>query len=182
MHLKLNRVWLAFVVGLVAGCTVEEDESLTDISSTQQADESHYNACVPHTDGYNNDLANLQKYSNYRERFRSRFIRVNDTNNQALPFQNLPGMHIPASALNGDTAFFTDTTVIHAQYLGVLATEYALFHNRDAQIGPCAQTIKELVYALKALDRLDRTAESYFRENRSVIPPDLNGFFIRDDV
>jgi len=67
-------------------------------------------------------------------------------------------------------------------YMGVLATEYRLLKNAGQ---PTDTTIQELYYALRAFNRLDEEAESYFQPPLAIHPPspaDINGFFIRDDV
>ncbi len=87
-----------------------------------------------------------------------------------------PGYSIPATARDtiGGSLLWSDCTIEHGQYIGVLATEYKILNlaGEDTE-----ETVKELFYALYALNRLDYFAEEYFGGTKS-----LNGFFIRDDV
>ena len=86
------------------------------------------------------------------------------------------GYSIPATARDTmeGSLWWTDCTIEHGQYIGVLATEYKWLALEGEDTG---ETIRELYYALYALNRLDYFAEAYFGGTRS-----LNGFFIRDDV
>jgi hypothetical protein len=67
-----------------------------------------------------------------------------------------------------------DATISHGYYVGVLATEYELLRANGQNTD---RTVNELYCAIKALERLDYTAESFFGGSNS-----LNGFFLRDDV
>lgn len=117
---------------------------------------------------------NLEKYWNYRERLRKHFIAISPNNEK--------GTNIPAACITGTdykTLSWGDGNGCLQYYIGLLATEYKLLklYNQDY-----TSTRNELLYALKALERLDKTAEKYFRNPQEEEPEDLNGFFIRDDV
>ena len=170
----MHRTFVAGVVALslsasplVVGCGSPEPAEETAASE----DELEQNGC--HTpDAPNDDVANLQRYAAYRARLRNEFVKVSAGDE--------PGTNIPASNRQGTTLGWGDATIMMGQYLSMLATEYALLDGRRP--AEAQTTLRELHYALRALDRLDRTAESYFREDRTSVPADLNGFFIRDDV
>ncbi|MBI3502112.1 MAG: hypothetical protein HY063_09975 [Bacteroidetes bacterium] len=136
---------------------------------------------------------NLRKYWYYRYRFLNDYILVDDCQGCSLPASvRALGATSPQSSTNSEQ--FVESTKQLGMYLGVLATEYALLKqsNQDA-----SETVKELYYALKAFNRLDETAESYWRcptcpanpQNSAVSSDafpqtdgDLNGFFLREDV
>lgn len=67
-----------------------------------------------------------------------------------------------------------DSTIVHGFYLGVLATEYALFKKLGL---PTKETEEDLYFALKAFNRLDEQAEVNYG-----LPPKLDGFYQRGDV
>jgi hypothetical protein len=69
---------------------------------------------------------------------------------------------------------FGDNTIKQGLYIGLLAMEYRLLANNNS---PTEQTVKELFYALQAINRLDFKAEVFCGSNGVV-----NGYFIRDDV
>lgn len=107
------------------------------------------------------------KYWIYRERLLNEFMIGVGPNT---------GYSIPATARDtmSGSLWWTDCTIEHGQYIGVLATEYKLLSLEGKETD---ETVRELFYALYALNRLDYFAEDYFGGTRS-----LNGFFIRDDV
>jgi len=114
---------------------------------------------------------NLKKYWYYRYRLQNDFLRVGIG----------PGESIPAESrkLNGEIKW-EDSGMHLGWYIGVLATEYRLL---DATGQSTSATELELYYALKALERLDYTAETHYVDGSGVTgSPSLNGFFIRDDV
>lgn len=125
----------------------------------------------------------------YRRRLIHRFL---------LADSDAPGRSLPAARLlHSGGLEWRDATLYLGWYIGVLATEHALL--RQGRIPPLPgfpqsqvndlfsaleQTERELLRALKALDRLDRTAESSFEFLAlcSGSNFDSPGFFIRDDV
>lgn len=82
---------------------------------------------------------------------------------------------------------FADATIHLGHYIGVLATEYKLLVQNGKNTD---NNIKELYYALEAFNRIDNTAEGWWRyyymgaasNSPNSNGSDLNGFFIRDDV
>jgi hypothetical protein len=137
------------------------------------------------------DKDNLAKYWRYRERLRKRFIVVSDN---VLDY----GVNIPASDIfhKSDSAksfiSWGDGNNNMSHYLSVLATElWLLKHNHQDY----STTLKELYYAMMALERLDAYSESTLRckndpgyktgnqKGKSYVQPtDINGFMLRDDV
>ncbi|TAL62360.1 MAG: T9SS type A sorting domain-containing protein [Bacteroidetes bacterium] len=112
---------------------------------------------------------NHDKYWFYRYRLIRNFVKIG----------NCQGCSIPADARG-----FDDYSSLHfgdgpelGWYVAMLATEYKLLvdHNQDA-----SETIKELYYALEAINRLDMNAEAYMSNGSQ--PGSLNGFFIGNDV
>jgi len=115
---------------------------------------------------------NLQKYSDYRHSLEENFVVVSPNDEQ--------GSNIPALSINPwtQTLDFSDGNGSMPYFIGLLATEYALL----ARTGQDVTHTKEMLnYALNAVDRLDREAESYYRKYGTCSSP-LNGFFLRDDV
>ena len=113
-----------------------------------------------------NEPNNLEKYWYYRERLKRFVVTTNYTD---------PGTNIPAQRINGNEIGWDDGNGMLNQYISMLATEYRLLRDYDQDV---SQTAKDLFYALKSFERLDKTAESYYGGQ----PNDLNGFFVRDDI
>jgi len=122
------------------------------------------------------DLEALRRYWHYRRRLVNDFLVVGDCCGCSLP------------AFTRDKKLdWADSGIVFSWYISVLATEYKLLSDSGQST---SQTEQELYYAIKAFNRLDSTAEPYWRawkQNGSVPecittfdPP--NGFFIRDDV
>jgi hypothetical protein len=124
---------------------------------------------------------NLEKYWYYRQRLKTDFLVVSSYNSQ--------GTNLPAMARGGyidNDGQFRETSLSWGDgnsgiqyYIGMLATEYRLLKDYGQD---CNETLNDLVLALRAVERLDLTAESYYAPNHGVQQGDLNGFFIRDDV
>jgi hypothetical protein len=116
---------------------------------------------------------NLKKYWYYRENLKN-YVYLSPNYNEA-------GTNIPAERISPDSAelHWDDGNGAFNQYISVLATEYRLLKDAGKDY---SQTTKELFYALKSFERLDITAESKYRQDRSQLPGDLNGFFIRNDA
>ena len=133
---------------------------------------------------------NLKKYWNYRDRLRKRFIVVTE---KVMDF----GVNIPASDIfyGQDKGYISwgDANNNMSHYLSMLATELFLLKQNNQDY---SQTLKELLYAMMALERLDTYSESNFRwraaNNGTWIDSwqakdyfhagDINGFLLRDDV
>ena len=123
--------------------------------------------------------ANLQKYWAYRDRLRQKFILV-DQNVEYF------GTNIPASSidLTSKSIDWGDANSGMSHYLSVLATELWLLKNNEQDY---SQTLKELYYAMHAMERMDVYSESSLRGKANLgnfvdEPVDRNGFHIRDDV
>lgn len=124
-----------------------------------------------------NRALNGAKYGALRERLLAQWLILGTDQ----------GMSMPAHIRNEDRAFirWADATIDLGWYIGILGTEYALstdarFDALDGVLGGF-DTTDELALALLALERLDRVADASFAPECPG-EPDLNGFFIRDDV
>jgi len=131
---------------------------------------------------------NLQKYWKYRDRLRTRFMVVSEN---VMDY----GVNIPASDIfyDKDIISWGDANNNMSHYLSMLSTELWLLKQNHQDY---SSTLKELYYAMLALERLDMYSESNLRwksahgswlENDSieksyVRPGDINGFLLRDDV
>lgn len=128
------------------------------------------------------------RYWMNRNRLKTQFLKIGlDSGNS-----------IPASRLyHGNGVNWSDGTLHLGWYIGTLATEFYLlsigrlpvysgFPNEDIQTANDALKIvqQELYFALMALERLDKSAESSFSKPPicSYTHQDIPGFFIRDDV
>lgn len=127
---------------------------------------------------------NLKKYWRYHERFKN-YVVTGHCQGCSLPSKarelsfwfSPPNSNIIGSGHQN----YEDETIHLGHYIGVLATEFALFDKHGIPAN------NDLWYALEAFNRLDQTAEGWWRQyhlNQSPVPQngDLNGFFIRDDV
>ncbi len=125
-----------------------------------------------------NTEVNLEKYWYYRQKLKSDFIVVSPGNE--------PGTNIPASERYGsydqDHNIYKENKISWGDgnanlqyYIAVLATEYRLLKDYGEDY---TQTLNELVYALRAIERIDIAAE----RNSWTTEQKLNGFFVRDDV
>lgn len=114
---------------------------------------------------------NREKYDIYRGRLLDGFM-VSSPGNE-------PGTNIPASVRNiyNRQMRWGDATINLSNYMAVLATEYAL-QKREGE--PAGQTLKELHFALLAMERLDAGAGTFYGDSSIRYAPD--GFFKRDDV
>jgi hypothetical protein len=128
-----------------------------------------------------NQGANLDKYWSYRERLTREFIVVGDQQ----------GMSLPASRKDTiqQLQAWGDNTIALGWYLSTLATEYAMLNRPDLfpeydnnDPNALSRNTNELYYALKALRRLDETAEISFPSPCDSLGLVRNGFFLRDDV
>jgi hypothetical protein len=134
---------------------------------------------------------NLVKYWKFRERLRNRFIVVSEN---VMDY----GVNIPASDIfyNPDSTkssiSWGDGNNNMSHYLSMLATELWLLKQNNQDY---SSTLKELYYAMLALERLDTYSESNLRWKEKhgswvdnwqaktfVRPGDINGFSLRNDV
>ena len=143
---------------------------------------------------------NLEKYWLYRDRLRKHFIVISPHDEFGT---NIPFFYHSYEGDNRKGLTIGDGNDGLQYYIGMLATEYALLQKYTMDV---TQTRNELLYALKAVERLDKFAECQFRQLPNIrnsgdgtgtntnnyysqIPNtnqyqegDLNGFFIRDDI
>ncbi len=137
------------------------------------------------------DLDNHKKYWYYKSRFNNDFIKIGDTYPSAANNYNEGhGENIPfneRSKVNNGPYPYTsidasdeikagDAVAQIGMYIATLATEYKLLKNNGQDV----TTVKHEIYcALNAINRLDFYAEQALSPNLS---PNLNGFFIREDI
>jgi hypothetical protein len=130
-----------------------------------------------------NQNDNLTKYWKYRDRLRKRFMVVDGNVERA-------GVNIPAAFINYDynngngNIDWGDGNSNMSHYLSVLATELWLLKNNNQDY---SATLKELYFAMLAMERLDVYSEYNLRKSLNYPDPDpltsdVNGFHIRDDV
>jgi hypothetical protein len=128
------------------------------------------------------DNNNLKKYYNYRDRLTNNFMVVGDGFGKSIPLSSRKWDSWGIHTLKGG-----EDTYMLGVYIGVLGTEYKL---NKKSLNSNKETIKELYFALKALNRLDYYAETHYyygsRSRNGVsesekMKPELNGFFIRED-
>jgi uncharacterized protein (TIGR03382 family) len=122
---------------------------------------------------------NLDKYHSLRRRLVTEFVSVGPAQGQSQP--------APERMDNLGLMKWGDGTIALGFYLGVLATEHYIlsqptqFPGAASSAADIDATRDELYYALLALERLDRDADAAFPPPCSSTP-ELNGFFLRDDV
>ena len=122
------------------------------------------------------DDLNHLKYQVYKTRLKTRFMFTDSLN----PY--LAGAFIPASKRNtiDKKLEFGDATIYLANYIQVLATEFAWLQSQKL---PTDSTLYDLYMAIETFVRLDRNAEYTFRRQGAIATDfDINGFFIRDDI
>ncbi len=125
---------------------------------------------------------NLEKYWYYRQRLKNQFMVVSANNEQGT---NIPAIDRKGvwnntyNTLYASKLAWGDDNGNLPYYIGMLATEYRLLKDYGQDYN---ETLNELVYALRAIERIDKYAEKNFRADGTVHSNDLNGFFIRDDV
>ncbi len=121
---------------------------------------------------------NLKKYWRYRERFKN-YVVPGECQGCGLPSTGrFPELDVNGSIIKSGHLNYPDETIHLGHYIGMLAME---LHLTGGGVN------LDIWYALEAFNRLDKTAEGWWRHyylDQSSIPTDndLNGFFIRDDV
>ena len=128
-----------------------------------------------------NQQANLDKYWSYRQRLTSEFLIVGDQQGMSLPSSRKDTIQ--------QLQAWGDNTIALGWYLSTLATEYCMLNRPDLfpeyannDTGALTRNKSELYYALKAVRRLDETAEIFFPSPCDSLGLVRNGFFLRDDV
>ncbi|AEV33191.1 hypothetical protein [Owenweeksia hongkongensis] len=123
------------------------------------------------------DPNNVGKYYYCRNRFAESFISIGNKPGQCIPFSSRYWNGTHHELRSGETTFTLGT------YIAFLATEYRLFKNSNLST---EQTVKELFYALDALNRLDYNAETFTQIPNSNppknFPPKLSGYLVRHDI
>ncbi|WP_343636322.1 T9SS type A sorting domain-containing protein [Fluviicola sp.] len=126
----------------------------------------------------------LAKYWFYRWRLRNDFMVMGEG----------PGQSLVADVRNKWRAQYMlwgDVTIMHGYYLTMLALEHKILQDKG-RWADLKNNERELYYAIKAFERLDRVAETFYssepgfdeiyRTGDSRLPEDVNGYFFRDDV
>jgi hypothetical protein len=103
---------------------------------------------------------NQQKYWYLRWRLKNYFMVVGPNYGQSIPagirnrfVGDKPGPNLASASLS-----FGDDPNYLATYIGVLATEYHLLNNNNQDV---SETVRELYYALNAINRLDNCEAQY---------------------
>jgi len=146
---------------------------------------------------------NQEKYWRFRERLKNfivfddcqgcgliaKFRDEFDPSNSPAAYESLLyNSNTVLKSGNGNLSY-PDEVMHLGLLMGALASEYSLLRLSGETL-KASQTLKELAYVLEAFNRLDKTAEPWWRYYFNGAPagtghpsgPDLNGFFIRNDV
>lgn len=153
-----------------------------------------------------NDYFNNQKYWKLRFKLKNYHTKIGDGHGNSLIAGKINLNHPYDTQRLPYSIEYGDGIIYQGWYLAVLATEYKLLKKYNL---PTDKTIRELYYALKAIERLDHYAEdlsilsddyywdensnSYYNIINNYIPweghlftnninNNLNGFLIRDDT
>lgn len=113
---------------------------------------------------------NLQKYWYYRWRFQNDFIKIGDQPGHSIPIQSRKGIQWVQDIE------VVDGTIYLGIYLSVLATEHRLLRENGSP-HDLEKNKRELYYAIRAFERLDKAGEELFG-----LPGKVDGYFTRDDV
>lgn len=125
-----------------------------------------------------------RRYWYYRTRFINDFVKLGSAQGDGICF---PQRNYNNGQLSSQAKVGPDQIDITNQYLSALALEYKLL-SRNHQ--STTETVKEIYYLLRALNRLDARADCFWTGNA---PPtddmsaydetlDLNGFMLREDM
>ena len=116
---------------------------------------------------------NLEKYWHYRERLREKFIVISQNVEEE-------GVNIPAGDIYNkkDTISWSDGNSIMSHYLSLLSTELWLLKSNGQDY---STTIKELYYAMLAMERLDLYSESHWRKFKGKLTLNVKTDFEKDD-
>lgn len=125
------------------------------------------------------------KYWFYRWRLRNDFMVMGEG----------PGQSLVADTRNkfrGQYMIWGDVMIMHGYYLTMLALEHKILADKG-RTEDLKNNERELYYAIKAFERVDYNSETFysavsgnnddvFRAGDEALPPDVNGYFFRDDV
>ena len=137
-------------------------------------------------------------YWYYRTRLRNDFLLVGPDQGMSIPMQERGAYYKPFTESPYDYSFnaipndpdgkpaqWGDAMSDLGYYIGVLATEYALLKRNNQKTD---STLKELYFALWALNRIDYNAETLYQyvtlniNQTTYGVPSYDGFMCRDDV
>ncbi len=124
------------------------------------------------------------KYWFYRWRLRNDFMVMGQDSGQSLVAES-------RNLTRGAYIKWADATIMHGYYLTMLAIEHKILQDKG-RYADLINNERELYYAIKAFERLDRKAETFyskegndsdaFRVGDATLAEDVNGYFFRDDV
>lgn len=124
------------------------------------------------------------KYDYYRLKLTNDFLVVGSNQGESIPLSI-------RNRWGGNEATWGDATIYLGWYLGVLGTEHQLLSHSENET-KLNSNLRELYYAMWALQRLDLIAESHsFTQstntqketlNKGYLETKINGFISRDDV
>lgn len=128
-----------------------------------------------------------RKYWYYKSHLNNDFIKIGLGFGESIPFNEKLTIHNDNTASSTMGLGFNGAPKLHAGdatvrlgiYLSVLATEYRLLKNNNQNV---SKVKHEIFCALNAINRLDRDAETFFDAPSPQNTPNLNGFFVRDDI
>ncbi|MGV3613401.1 MAG: T9SS type A sorting domain-containing protein [Fluviicola sp.] len=125
------------------------------------------------------------KYWFYRWRLRNDFMVMGEEDGQSLIADT-------RNRYRGQYMVWGDAMIMHGYYLTMLALEHKILEDKG-RWADLKNNERELYYAIKAFERLDYNSETFysavsgnnddvFRAGDEALPPDVNGYFFRDDV
>ena len=125
------------------------------------------------------------KYWFYRWRLRNDFMVMGEGDGQSLVADT-------RNRYRGQYMVWGDAMIMHGYYLTMLALEHKILEDKG-RTEDLKNNERELYYAIKAFERVDYNSETFysaidgnnddvFRAGDERLPPDVNGYFFRDDV
>ncbi|MCU0359371.1 MAG: T9SS type A sorting domain-containing protein [Bacteroidia bacterium] len=124
-----------------------------------------------------NELDNHKKYWYYKSRLNNDFIKIGLDSGESIPFNERRSYYNVVNLDNNSRVIKAgDAGTRLGIYLGALATEYKLLKNNGKNLGRIKY---EIFCALNAVNRIDYFAEPLRNSSHA---PNLNGFFVRDDI
>ncbi|WP_430405145.1 hypothetical protein [Fluviicola sp.] len=135
--------------------------------------------------GQNPNMPNWHsKYWFYRWRLRNDFMVMGSEDGQSLVAEQ-------RNTERRGIIKWSDAMIQHGYYLTMLAIEHKILETKG-RYADLKNNERELYFAIKAFERVDRNTETFYssegndqdayRHGDSPLPPDVNGFFFRDDV
>ncbi len=123
-----------------------------------------------------NELSNHKKYWYYKSRLNNDFIKIGLDSGESIPFNERRFKHNITHNADSREILAGDGGTRLGIYLSTLATEYKLLKNNNQDL---SEIKHEIFCALNAANRIDYYAEPLRNSSHS---PNLNGFFVRDDI